>query len=235
MISWLHRTFADPRIERHLIASEGEVVIDEVRHHWVVYVLSILEAGVVLVLLVATAYTPVNLAWLPLVPAGVIALHATYRALSRQMDRFVVTNMRVFRVRGVLDQRIGTMPIARILDITVDKPLLGRILGYGHITFESAAQEQGIRLIRYIPHPDRRDLTIQTVIQRAGLRAMVSGSRDADDGSGDEPPAAASPAPAAATRSRPVRADHPRLNPIHRLDDPRGRRPGRPGSRPRRG
>ena len=53
------------------------------------------------------------------------------------------------------------MPIARILDITVDKPILGRILGYGHFTFESAAQEQGIREIRYIGRPDERDLTIQ--------------------------------------------------------------------------
>ncbi len=63
------------------------------------------------------------------------------------------------------------MPLSRILDISVDKPLQGRILNYGHLTFESAAQEQGLRDIRYVAHgPTQRNLTIQRVVTRAGLR-----------------------------------------------------------------
>ncbi|HWM73133.1 MAG TPA: hypothetical protein VNQ53_05300, partial [Nocardioides sp.] len=54
--------------------------------------------------------------------------------------------------------------------ITVEKPLIGRLLGYGHFVFESAAQAQGLRRIVYIPNPDERDLTIQRVVQRSGLR-----------------------------------------------------------------
>ena len=91
-------------------------------------------------------------------------------ALTCHMDRFVITSMRVFRVRGVLAQRMATMPLGRILDITVDKPMTGRVLGYGHFVFESAAQEQGLRDIKYVGRPDERDLTIQRVIARAGLR-----------------------------------------------------------------
>ena len=48
--------------------------------------------------------------------------------------------------------------------------MLGRILGYGHFVFESAAQEQGLRDIHTVARPDERDLTIQRVVQRAGLR-----------------------------------------------------------------
>jgi hypothetical protein len=62
------------------------------------------------------------------------------------------------------------MPLGRILDITVVKPLQGRMLGYGHFTFESAAQAQGLRDIHFVPRPDERDLTIQRVVQRSGLR-----------------------------------------------------------------
>jgi len=233
---WVRGKVADPRITRHLLIREGEIVIDEVRHHWVVYLFPGFEALAVLLLLSATITSPVDAAWVPLAVALVLALHALWNTLNDHMDRFVITNMRVFRVRGVLDQRIATMPIARILDITVDKPILGRIFGYGHFTFESAAQEQGIREIRYIGRPDERDLTIQSVIQRAGLRAMVRGSRDEDDGSDDT--AAPDEPPSYPTRSsggpsaRPVRprADHARLHPIHRPDDPRGRPGGR--SRP---
>ena len=85
-------------------------------------------------------------------------------------DVFVITNMRVFLASGVFSVRIATMPITRILDITVEKPFVGRVLGYGHFVFESAAQAQGLRDIRYIGDPDARDLTIQRVVQRAGLR-----------------------------------------------------------------
>jgi len=235
---WVRGKVADPRVTKHLLVREGEIVIDEVRHHWVLYLFPGFEALGVLLLVAATITSPVDSAWLPLLVAFVLACHALWSTLNDHMDRFVITNMRVFRVRGVLDQRTATMPIARILDITVDKPILGRIFGYGHFTFESAAQEQGIREIRYIGRPDDRDLTIQSVIQRAGLRAMVQGSRDEDDGSDDtaapdEPPPRLPPA-SGGPSARPVRprADHARLHPIYRPDDPRGRTGGRsrPGS-----
>ena len=90
--------------------------------------------------------------------------------LGVRMDRFVVTNMRVFRVHGILSQHVATMPISRILDISVHTPIIGRIFNYGHFVFESAAQEQGLREIRYVGSPTQRGLTIQRVIQRSGLR-----------------------------------------------------------------
>jgi uncharacterized membrane protein YdbT with pleckstrin-like domain len=86
------------------------------------------------------------------------------------MDRFVITNMRVFRIRGVFSRTLATMPMTRILDITVEKPFLGRVLGFGHFVFESAAQDQGLRDIRYVGRPDERDLIIQRLIQQSGLR-----------------------------------------------------------------
>jgi hypothetical protein len=146
------------------------VIVDEVKHHWVVYVLPVLELVVALSLLVLGVFSSVQIAWLPWVVAGAVAAHAGWKALGEHMDRFVITNMRVFRVRGVLGQSLATMPLHRILDITVEKPFNGRILGYGHFIFESAAQEQGLRDIRYVGRPDQRDLTIQRVVQRSGLR-----------------------------------------------------------------
>jgi uncharacterized membrane protein YdbT with pleckstrin-like domain len=170
MSGWLRSTFADPKIGRHLLRDEGEVIVDEVLHHWVVYLRSVLEGLVGLALLVMGLYAPVDLAWAPWLLAVAVCLHAGWRALDWYVDRFVVTNMRVFRVRGVLSQSLATMPLGRILDITVEKPLVGRVLGYGHFVFESAAQEQGLRDIRYVGRPDQRDLSIQRVVQRSGLR-----------------------------------------------------------------
>ncbi|HSX66620.1 PH domain-containing protein [Nocardioides sp.] len=170
----LLQRFADPAIGKHLLRDEGEVIVDEVGHHWIVYTLPVIEVVGAVALLCATPFVALGMAWVPMLLALAVALHALWQALSEHMDRFVVTNMRVFRVQGVLGQQVATMPLSRILDITVTKPLQGRLLGYGHFVFESAAQEQGLRDIRYVARPDQRDLAIQRVVARAGLRPSVN-------------------------------------------------------------
>lgn len=169
----LMRSFTDPQIESHLLSDEGEEIIDEVRRHWIAFWRAALEGVVALVLFAIFLVSKVSVGWLPLLLCAGFILHAGWLALSEHMDRFVITNMRVFRIRGVLSRRLATMPISRILDITVATPLLGRLLGYGHFVFESAAQEQGLRDIRFVGRPDERDLTIQRVVQRSGLRRSV--------------------------------------------------------------
>ena len=169
MAGWIGHAF-DPKIGTHLLRDEDEVIVDEVTHHWVVFVGPAAEALVGLLFLGLCAVTSVQWAWLPFLIGLAVLAHAAGKALVRHMDRFVVTNMRVFRVRGVLGRRLATMPLGRILDITVEKPVLGRLLNYGHFVFESAAQEQGLHRIRHVPRPYERDLVIQRVVQRAGLR-----------------------------------------------------------------
>ena len=161
---------SDPNIRKHLLRDEGEVIVDEVRHHWVAFVRPVLEGVIGVLLLVITPFVNMNVAWVLIILAFAFLLHAGWAALREYRDRFVITNMRVFRVHGVLSQNLATMPLSRILDITVVKPLHGRILGFGHFCFESAAQEQGLRDIRYVGRPDQRDLSIQRVVQRSGLR-----------------------------------------------------------------
>ncbi len=170
MLSWLLGLVPQPQIRKHLLRDEGEVIVDEVAHHWVAYWKSSAYALAGLVLVVAVGYVDLRVGWFFLSLGGLVLTWAAYLALQVHMDRFVVTNMRVFRVHGVFSESLATMPLSRILDITVRKPLLGRLLGYGHFTFESAAQEQGLRDIRYVGRPDERDLAIQRVVQRSGLR-----------------------------------------------------------------
>lgn len=173
----------DPRVEDHLIAEEGEIVVDEVRRHFLAFVSPTLIILLGLAVAALSFTVPIDFASIPLGIGAAIALFGVYRALFVHMDRFVITNMRVFRIHGIFTQHKATMPMARILDISVHKPLMGRIFRYGHFVFESAAQDQGLRDIRYVGRPDERDLTIQTVIQRSGLRSAITSlnTRDEDD------------------------------------------------------
>lgn len=165
-LAWL----GDPGIGRHLLREEGEVVVDEVCHHWFSYVRPALESSAAMLLCVASWFVPVGAGWLLLILAFALLAHAGWCTVRSHRDRFVITNMRVFRVHGVLAQHLATMPLTRILDISVKKPVHGRVLGFGHFCFESAAQDQGLRDIRFVARPDERDLSIQRVVQRAGLR-----------------------------------------------------------------
>nr|WP_231747635.1 PH domain-containing protein [Auraticoccus cholistanensis] len=171
----------DPEVHRHLIADEGEVVIDEVRKHpmaiagWV--------AGLVVCIVVVASMPLAGAGWWVLLVLGLAgAGTCLYKIQAAHMDRFVITNMRVFRVTGIFSQHLATMPIQRILDIAVHKPLVGRLLGYGHFVFESAAQDQGLRDVRWVGRPDERDLTIQRVIQRSGVRRSMAVSHPVPHG-----------------------------------------------------
>ncbi|GAA1954409.1 PH domain-containing protein [Agromyces allii] len=195
--------FGDPNVEQHLISDEGEFVVDEVRKHWAAVVSAILEALAAIPVLLLILWLPSTAYWVPLLLALGLVVHASWRIMGARMDRFVITNMRVFRVHGILTQNIATMPLARILDISVHRPLIGRILGYGHFVFESAAQEQGLRDIRFVPKPGERGLTIQRTIQRAGLRGSAQAWRAEDErrereAAGAAPAASAQPAQTAA-------------------------------------
>jgi len=165
-----HSWLGAPDISRHLLRDEGEVVVDEVGHHWVAFLRPAVECLLGVAVLVASAAIDLDVAWILVLISWALLLHAAWGALRERRDRFVITNMRVFRLHGVLSTHLATMPLSRILDITVEKPLHGRMLGFGHFVFESAAQEQGLREIRYVGRPDERDLTIQRVVQRSGLR-----------------------------------------------------------------
>jgi hypothetical protein len=169
-VGWLRRTLTDPDIGRHLLREEGEVIVDVVRKHWVVYIVPTVICYLGLVSLAAFLFSDLDLAWFPLVLGLVLLAWGAGKALAAHLDCFVITNMRVFRVHGVLARSLATMPLGRILDITVVKPLHGRLLGFGHFTFESAAQDQGLKEIRFVARPDERDLAIQRVVQRSGLR-----------------------------------------------------------------
>jgi len=155
-----------PSVSKHLLREEDqdEVIIDVVEHHWVSYIIPAIEVLVAIGLLGVVAFGPASFAGAPLVVSLALVAHAVWGTLVVSRDRFVITNLRVFRVSGVLTQRRAIMPMVRILDITVEQPVLGKVFGYGHFTFESAAQEQGLRDIRFVGRPDERDRTIQRLV-----------------------------------------------------------------------
>ena len=110
MAGWIRRTFADPKIGRHLLRDEGEVIVDVVYHHWAAYTVPLLESALAVLMLGATATVPAAISTVPFLVALGLFGHAAWGAARERRDRFVITNMRVFRIHGVFSQRLATMP-----------------------------------------------------------------------------------------------------------------------------
>jgi hypothetical protein len=172
--SWLPQ----PDLEHGLVPDRGETIVAVVPHHWIAYVRPGLEALLALALLWVAFWGPIELGWLFLLAALGLLTHAGWRALWEYMDLFVVTNMKVIRYTGVLNRKSATTTMRRVLDITLDKPVAGRIFGYGHFVFESAAQEQGLREIRNIGNPDDLNRIIQGQLIDQGLRGRAGVRQD---------------------------------------------------------
>jgi membrane protein YdbS with pleckstrin-like domain len=175
LVEWL-----DPHVERYLLLSEQEYVVLEVHKHWMASLGAWARLVVAVPVLVSAWAFQEPLFWILLGLGLVVTLQALYVIADQYRDRFVITNQRVFRVHGTFSVQRASVPLGRILDITVKKPLVGRIVNYGHFVFESAAQVQGLSEVRFVRDIDARDRILQETMQRAGLRATAP--QQADDG-----------------------------------------------------
>ncbi|MEO6504074.1 MAG: PH domain-containing protein [Jatrophihabitantaceae bacterium] len=70
-------------------------------------------------------------------------------------EEFVITDKRVLIVSGVITRRVAIMPLTKVTDLTYERSVLGRLLGYGAFVMESAGQHQAMSRIEYLPRPDQ--------------------------------------------------------------------------------
>lgn len=69
-------------------------------------------------------------------------------------EYFAVTKVRVMLVTGLIAKRVDMMPLSKITDLTVNRSVLGRMLGYGTLVLESAGQDQALSKVEYVPEPE---------------------------------------------------------------------------------
>ncbi|HEV2888144.1 MAG TPA: PH domain-containing protein [Jatrophihabitans sp.] len=79
-------------------------------------------------------------------------------------EEFVITDKRVLIVSGIITRRVAIMPLTKVTDLTYERSLLGRLLGYGVFVMESAGQHQAMSRIEYLPRPDRLYHDVSTLL-----------------------------------------------------------------------
>ena len=175
-----------PRVrKRYLMRDERPVV--STRAHWATLVEPVVTALAALVLTVVVAVRStlsdavVVLFWL----FAALVARVVWRWWNWRVEWFVATDKRLLRTYGVITQRVAMMPLAKVTDLSYDRSVLGRMLGYGEFVLESAGQDQALREISFIPGPDEKYREIVATI--FGVSDPGEDGLDWDAGSGDDP------------------------------------------------
>jgi uncharacterized membrane protein YdbT with pleckstrin-like domain len=159
LVAWL-----DPHVDQYILTTAGEQKVVEVKKHWAASAWPAVRVAIGVVIFMSAFAFQGAIYWLLFVLGLVIGLQALYRIVEEYRDRFIITNQRVFRVNGVFSTARASVPLLRILDITVNKPLVGRWLNFGHFIFESAAQVQGLNKITFVRDIDQREDVLRMVM-----------------------------------------------------------------------
>ena len=226
----------DRELERYLVA--GETTIVAVRRHWFHLFREIL------LLLGATAlaiWVDVNA---PRSSGGQQFQNLSlfifwgafgwlvWRALNWRHEWFVATDKRFLLFYGFIRRKVAMMPLLKVTDMTYDRSLLGRIVGYGTFVLESAGRDQALSRIDHVPDADTHYRAICT--QLFGPNSQIrfapgfvappppvddgpdEGDGDDGGGGGSGGPDAGGPAPVGAAPGRTPAAPAPPPTPVSR-------------------
>jgi uncharacterized membrane protein YdbT with pleckstrin-like domain len=146
---------APREIDEYLLPTERRVI--RVRQHWAVRLKDLIFTGLfLLACVVAERYLPdsVIVDNVTFYLALVAVLRFTVLTVLWWVERIVITDKRVMLAEGIIVHKVGMMPLGKVTDLTFQRSVGGRMLGYGTLIVESAGQIQALNRIDYMPRPE---------------------------------------------------------------------------------
>lgn len=174
-----------------LAADEGVVL--ETRQHWFVVLRSVAVLLLLLVLDAVAIWYAGEAGWLDnrvggwvtvalWIAFGAMFVLVAWRFLQWATERIYVTTNKVVYAHGVFNRNVVSTPLVKIDEMTLRRPLLGRVLGFGRLDVDNAAGgAEPLAGLEYLPRPVR---LYQMIGERSRHQRMVEGGvhrdRDAD-------------------------------------------------------
>jgi Bacterial membrane flanked domain. len=151
---------APREIDEYLLPTERRVI--RVRQHWAYMVKPLVQTALfVLAMVLIERLTPTGneaahflIDNLTFYLALMAVLRFTGLAILWWIERIVITDKRVMLAQGFIVHKVGMMPLGKVTDLTFERSLGGRMLGYGTLIVESAGQIQALNRIDYMPRPE---------------------------------------------------------------------------------
>lgn len=150
------------QLRRYVLADERVVLAT--RRHWaklfepiVSTAAVVLVVGWVVLVLSPRLGDGVGVLWW----VAIVALaRLGWHVLLWRVEWFVATDKRMLLLTGLITHQVAMMPMIKVTDMRYSRSILGQVLGYGEFLLETAGQDQALRRIAWVDHPDEtyRDL-----------------------------------------------------------------------------
>ncbi len=76
-----------------------------------------------------------------------------------------VTDRRMMLIGGLLRRTAAATPLDQVTGLTLQRTVLGRLLGYGTLIVISPSRRQAFRKVRYLPYPQQLYLEISGLLR----------------------------------------------------------------------
>jgi hypothetical protein len=173
------RSLTSPNRELDRYLLDGERLVTAVHQHWgkvAEPVATALASGALALWVDATIPARFGLvstllwwAWFAVVG------RTAYRIAEWRHDWFVATDKRLLLFYGFITRKVSMMPLSKVTDMSYNRSIPGRLLGYGRFVMESAGQDQALREVNWVPEPDTNYRAICTEIFRLTDRRLHDG------------------------------------------------------------
>jgi hypothetical protein len=158
--------FAPRDPDDYLLDTERRVI--RIRRHWAVLLWDTFQAAALLAICVLVSYllppalwVVQNVLWYA---ALLVVLQFAYKVMEWWVERLVVTDKRFVMTTGVFTTKVLMMPLSKVTDLTYERTVAGRMMGYGTMVVESAGQIQALNKIDYLPQPEAFYDTISELV-----------------------------------------------------------------------
>jgi uncharacterized membrane protein YdbT with pleckstrin-like domain len=130
--------------------------------------------GIVVVLVLWWLFGGASAAIATVVLLGLFVMIAG-RAFEASYTRYVITDMRVLRVSGVMNRSVEFIPWKKVTDVSRRESVFQWMVGSATIRIESANERSAFREMTDVHRPERFYLLLVTMVDRHNGRVAVDG------------------------------------------------------------
>jgi hypothetical protein len=140
------------------LLSDGEEVVVQLRPHFRALLLPglVLLASIIVLSLGAFKFHDTFMAAPLIIAAIIIAIFGTLIPFMRWLTtQYVFTNRRIITRLGLITRSGRDMPLSKVNNVTFFVTFLGRLLNYGDLKIDSAAERDGDLIIKDVPNVEK--------------------------------------------------------------------------------